>query len=118
MQEPYSQGVAHQADPESCAGHREVTGEALTGENADRVWSRESFEIGTPTQSRNAEGHTLARAKRERAEGPARSETRVCVDAPCAGSGRSHTRPVERLRKSRVFDPTTNILWAMERSPS
>ena len=24
MQEPCSQGVAHQADPESCAGHREV----------------------------------------------------------------------------------------------
>ena len=75
MQEPHSEGVAHHTAPESCAGHRKVTGEALTGESADRVLSRESFEFGVPTLSRHTEGHTGARDKRERAEDPTRSKT-------------------------------------------
>ena len=39
MQEPHSEGVAHHADPESCAGGGNVAGEALTGENAGQVFS-------------------------------------------------------------------------------
>jgi hypothetical protein len=51
MQEPYSEGLAIHTGPESCACRREAMGEALTGENADQVWSCEIFEIGAPTWS-------------------------------------------------------------------
>src|SRR6267143_1653146 len=42
MQESYRYGVASQPDPESCAGSRKAAREALTGEHAGRVLSRES----------------------------------------------------------------------------
>ncbi len=41
MKEPYGKGLATHPDPESCAGCREVTGEALTGARAGRVLSSE-----------------------------------------------------------------------------
>ena len=41
MQEPYEEGVANQIGPESCAVVREDGGEALTGERAGQVLSRE-----------------------------------------------------------------------------
>ena len=41
MREPYEEGVANRLGPESCAGVREDTGEALTGERAGQVLSRE-----------------------------------------------------------------------------
>ena len=41
MEESYGEGVATHADPESCAGVRKGTGEALTGAHAGRVLSRE-----------------------------------------------------------------------------
>ena len=41
MKVPYDEGVASHIGPESCAGDRKVAGEALTGENAGRVLSRE-----------------------------------------------------------------------------
>lgn len=41
MKELYRQGLANHSGPESCAGHREVTGEALTGGNAGQPLSCE-----------------------------------------------------------------------------
>ena len=41
MKVPYDEGVAGHIGPESCAGDREGAGEALTGESAGRVLSRE-----------------------------------------------------------------------------
>ena len=75
MQEPHSEGVAHHTDPESCAGHRKVSGEALTGESADRVFSYEISSIGVPTLFTQAEGHTEDDGERESSEDPAQSET-------------------------------------------
>ncbi len=46
MKEPYKQGVANQLDPESCAGGREVAGEALTGAHAGQPLSSEITLIG------------------------------------------------------------------------
>ena len=40
MKEPYSEGLAVHADPESCVGLRKGAGEALTGARAGRVLSR------------------------------------------------------------------------------
>jgi hypothetical protein len=41
MKESYGEGVATHTGPESCGGAREGVGEALTGEDAGQVWSRE-----------------------------------------------------------------------------
>jgi hypothetical protein len=46
MRESYSEGLASHADPESCAGDREVVGEALTGAHAGWVWSSEIGILG------------------------------------------------------------------------
>lgn len=45
MKEPYSEGVAHHADPESWGGRREATAQALTGGSAGRVLSRENDKL-------------------------------------------------------------------------
>src|SRR5574338_555985 len=42
MKESYVKGLANHNDPESCGGARKSDGEALTGESAGRVLSRES----------------------------------------------------------------------------
>ena len=41
MQESYAKGLAAHSGPESCVAVREGRGEALTGERAGRVFSRE-----------------------------------------------------------------------------
>ena len=41
MKESHSEGVANHTGPESCAGSRKASGEALTGVRAGRVSSRE-----------------------------------------------------------------------------
>ena len=41
MKVHYGEGVANHTGPESCAVHREVCGEALTGERAGQPLSRE-----------------------------------------------------------------------------
>ena len=75
MKEPYKQGVANQLDPESCAGGREVAGEALTGAHAGQPLSSEITLIGVPTSSPEGEGHRKADAKREPADHAAESQT-------------------------------------------
>ncbi|SRR6266446_2830260 len=43
MKESYVKGLANHNDPESCGGARKSGGEALTGEGAGRVLSRERY---------------------------------------------------------------------------
>ena len=43
MKESYRKGVANHPDPESCVGHRKVSGEALTGAQAGRTLSCEIY---------------------------------------------------------------------------
>jgi hypothetical protein len=40
-----SEGIANHTGPESCVLHREVQGEALTGESVGQPLSRESFKL-------------------------------------------------------------------------
>ena len=42
MKVPYDECVANHIGPESCGGDREVAAEALTGESAGQVLSREN----------------------------------------------------------------------------
>lgn len=50
MEVRHIEGVANHSDPESCAGIREDTGEALTGERTGRPLSRESKLFWTLTR--------------------------------------------------------------------
>jgi hypothetical protein len=54
----YGEGVANHTGPESCAAYREVCGEALTGERAGQVLSRETFLIQDADVVTFAEGKT------------------------------------------------------------
>ena len=62
VQVPYSEGVANHAGPESCAVHREVFGEALTGVRAGQPLSRERISSPGADAVRFAEGYMVARA--------------------------------------------------------
>ncbi len=75
MKEPYGEGPASHTGPESCAGSREGTGEALTGVHTGQVLSSEINCSRMPTLSPNAEGNTLQGDRSESCEGPAESKT-------------------------------------------
>lgn len=65
MRESYRKGIATHPDPESCAGHRKVSGEALTGAQAGRPLSCEIYQsFGAPTLFSEAEGHITEHAMR------------------------------------------------------
>lgn len=75
MKESYGEGLANHTGPESCAGGREPTGEALTGEHAGQPLSSEITETGAPTLLTDGEGHTPGGAIRKSPGGPAESKT-------------------------------------------
>ena len=49
MELSHDEGIASHIGPESCAFVRKNKGEALTGERAGRVWSRENPKSRVPT---------------------------------------------------------------------
>lgn len=75
MKEPHKKGVAHHLGPESCAGDREVAGEALTGEYAGQPSNSEITSSGVPTLCCEGEGHTKRSVQRELPFDAAESET-------------------------------------------
>ena len=75
MKESYGEGVATHTGPESCADAREGGREALTGERAGRVFSRERATL-RDADAVGASGRPHpARRQRETWWGPARSQT-------------------------------------------
>ncbi len=74
MRERYVEDPANHDDPESCVGIREGVGEALTGEHAGRVLSREKFTVqGADAVEKSGRQHSVARHG-ECHTGPAWSE--------------------------------------------
>jgi len=59
MEESYGEGLASHTGPQSCAGVREGSGEALAGVRAGRVWSREMFSIQGADAVDVAEGNIV-----------------------------------------------------------
>jgi RNA-directed DNA polymerase len=107
MREPYEEGIANRLDPESCAGGREVAGEALTGAHTGQPLSSEITLIGVPTQFREGEGHMQDGVRREPSGNAAESQTlstcgnsmrenRETPAIPVAGGGAG--RPEKALR--------------------
>src|SRR5919206_4185748 len=82
MKESYVEGIADHNGPESCAGVREDTGEALTGESVGWVLSRETtprcVSTGTVRGAEVVWPHRRQHRVRRHGKahlGPARSET-------------------------------------------
>lgn len=78
MKESHGKDLASHPDPESCAGGREATGEALTGAHAGQPSSREIIKSGVPTPLSEAEGNILDGVIGKPYMNPARSET-LCM---------------------------------------
>jgi hypothetical protein len=78
MKESHGKDLASHPDPESCAGGREVTGEALTGAHAGQPSSREIKKSGVPTPLSEVEGNTVDGIIGKPYMDPARSET-LCM---------------------------------------
>ena len=75
MKESYVEGVAAHDGPESCGVTREGGGEALTGETAGWVLSREMFHLqGADAVEKSGRQHGMHRHGEVHA-GPAQSET-------------------------------------------
>ena len=84
MKESYVEGVAAHDGPESCVGACEGGGEALTGETAGWVLSREILKVqGADAVEKSGRPHG-ARRHGEVHAGPARSE------APCTRGHHPH----------------------------
>ena len=75
MKESHGEGVATHTDPESCAGVRKDEREALAGERAGRVCSRERTILRDADAVEEGGRPHPGRRYRKTPRGPARSET-------------------------------------------
>ena len=93
MQVHHDERVAIRIDPESCAGVREDTGEALTGEDTGQPLSLVMNIVPGADALSNVEGNTDGRAIASTRTARRGRRTWHVSDASCAGTGRSHGRP-------------------------
>jgi hypothetical protein len=106
MKESHGEGVATHTGPKSCAGVREGAREALTGERAGRVFSRESRSLRDADAVEVSGRPRPGRRYRKTPGSPARSETpgthrhtsRENRESPCPPIGDG---PVGRVGKSK-----------------
>ena len=87
-------GVTNHIASESCAEGSNPPGEALTGEQAGRVLSRERrIDFGAPTLSNSAEGNTATRDKVSAEQALRGQRPRACLETLQAGIGRAWVCP-------------------------
>ena len=104
MKESHSEGVANHAGPESCATHREVCREALTGESAGWVLSRENlYTLGCRRRDRRRKA-TPGRPLREDSLDPTRSET-PCTRGHFMRGSREISPPTKGVPMVRIVNP-------------
>jgi hypothetical protein len=95
MKVSYSEGLANHAGSESCGVAREGDVEALTGEGAGRVFSRENSFLRDADALRSGGRQRRMRRHREAQTSPARSQT------PSTYRNTSHgNREVPRLPRA------------------
>ena len=75
MEVQYREDVANHSDPESCVAHREVWGEALTGDTGRPAIEPRNHGIGMPTTLLESEGNMGHGDNRKSCSDPARSKT-------------------------------------------
>jgi len=113
MKESYVEGVAAHDGPESCADAREGSGEALTGETAGWVLSREILKVqgadAVEKSGRRHDGHHHGEVH----AGPARSE------APCTQGHHPHGIRASTIRRRYCSRTGTWQRWPwLKKSPS
>jgi RNA-directed DNA polymerase len=103
MKESYEEDPTSHLDPESCAGLRKGTGEALTGANTGEVLNPEIKWSGLPTSLSETEGNTAADETVSPRPSPRGRRPSACVETSGMGTGRSprppSVQPVERATK-------------------
>jgi hypothetical protein len=111
----YCEDLADHASPESCGGSGNIAAEALTGENVGGTLSSEITVFRVPTSYLDGEGNidhsVTASCGRTRRS----LSTLACVDAFCAGIGRSERNPVLKSW-NRGVQPV-KIPWCTEVPP-
>lgn len=108
MQVLYVEDLANHDDPESCVGTREGAGEALTGEHAGRVLSREMLMVqGADAVEKSGKQHETTRHGKRR---PALRGLRPLarVEATCTGTGISTGWPLRKVRPQRSASRRTH----------
>ncbi len=124
MQVLNSKGLANHTGPEPCAQTSNRLGEALAGERAGRVWSRENKDnSGAPTVSEKPEGHTTVIVSREITRGSARSETPYRHGNALRGNRESLGLPLSSLERGAASEsprphPDDERTQAVGRLPS
>lgn len=94
-----NEGVAIHIGPEPCMGLREEIGEASAGEYIGQPLSRENLRLSGADVFKITESN-MGGALCEHLSNPAWSKTLACVDALCAGTGRSRDWPADGCRRS------------------
>ena len=89
MKESYGEGVASHTGPESCGDGSNAMAEALTGEHAGGLLSSEIRRFQVPTLWSDGEGNTGFSVIASWSPTGGAVGTQACVEAPCAGTGRS-----------------------------
>ena len=89
MKESYSKGLASHTGPESCGGGSNAMAEALTGEHVGGLLSSEINRFQVPTLWSDGEGNTGCSAIASCNLTGGVVGTQACVEALCAGTGRS-----------------------------
>ena len=102
MKVRHGEGVAIRIGPEPCVAVREDVNEALVGEGIGQPLSHEiRLNPGCRLCFEGGRQHGQARY-RERLVDPAGSKNLACVEALCAGTGRSHVWPVAECHLVRI----------------
>lgn len=119
MKVRYREEMVNHSGPESCVTHREVCGEALTGETGRPAIEPRNQQIGMPTALTDPEGNTEYGVNHKSCFDPTRSET-LCMSgsdlrrsweisvvpgAVClggAGKVKSHTPVIYATEKSDI----------------
>lgn len=89
MKESYGEGVASHTGPESCGDGSNAMAEALTGEHTGGLLSSEIKSFQVPTLWSGGEGNTGCSDIASCSPTGGVVGTQACVEAPCAGTGRS-----------------------------
>lgn len=104
-----SEGIANHTDPESWLGRRESAGQALTGQGAGWVLSRETIFSGVPTAFLCSEGNTACVAIARRKWAPRGQRPHARIETFCTEPGRSHRCPhpvgVDRAENPKGVQP-------------
>jgi hypothetical protein len=106
MKESYGEGLATHADPESCGAARKGRVEALTGERAGRVFSRERTFLRDADAVGESGRHHRGHRYREMLQSPARSETPCTYGRTSRGSREVPCSPVAAEVTGRVGKST------------